>query len=53
MDVNVYNLPLKDDNVAKIERVYCDLHRRYKNGEELDEVEMTWMDTANTWLMSI
>lgn len=53
MDVKVFNLPTKEDTVAKIEKVYCDLNRRYRNGETLDEVEITWMDTANTWLMSI
>ena len=52
MDVRIFDLPRETDDKAKIEKVYCDLAKRYRNGEELDEVEITWMDTANNWLMS-
>lgn len=52
-DIKVYNLPTKEDNVFIIERKYCELYSRYRNGEVLDEVEINWMDNANTWLMEL
>ena len=52
MLVRVYDLPAisEDSNFHQIEEKFCDLNSRYRNGERLDEVEITWLDSANTWL---
>lgn len=53
MEVEIFMLPTKDDSVDVIEKVFCELTSRYRNGDELNEVEIDWLDTANTWLMQI
>jgi hypothetical protein len=53
MDVRVFDLPTCDDDVSLIERRLTELERRARNGEQLDEIELDWMDTANTWLMAV
>ena len=53
MDVRVFDLPTCDDDVSLIERRLTELERRARNGEQLDEIELDWMDTANTWLMVV
>lgn len=52
MDIRVFDLPTVDDDINVIERAYCALKTKYRNGEELDEVEFNWMDTANNWLIT-
>lgn len=52
MDIRVFDLPTAKDDIATIEKLFCELNRKYRNGEELDEVEFNWMDTANTWLLT-
>ena len=51
MDIRVFDLPTRDDRTEVIERRLAELERRVQNGESLDEVEVDWMDTANTWLL--
>jgi len=51
MDIRVFDLPTRDDRTEVIERRLAELERRVQNGEALDEVEVDWMDTANTWLL--
>ena len=51
MDIRVFDLPTRNDDVTLIERRLTELERRARNGEPLDEIELDWMDTANTWLM--
>ena len=52
MDYRIFQLPTPKDDVLMIERAWCELNTRLRNGDELDDVELNWMDTANTWLMS-
>jgi hypothetical protein len=51
MDIRVFDLPTRNADVALIERRLSELERRARNGEHLDEIELDWMDTANTWLL--
>jgi hypothetical protein len=51
MDIRVFDLPTREDRTEVIERRLAELERRVQNGEALDEVEVDWMDTANTWLL--
>lgn len=53
MEVRVFELPTEKDGISKIESCYCKLYSKYRDGENLDEVELAWMDSANNWLMSI
>ena len=52
-DVYVYELPVlnTESNIVSVESKFCELNSRYRNGEPLDEVEITWLDSANTWLI--
>lgn len=51
-EIRYFSLPTINDDLTVIERTYCELNTKYRNGEYLDEVELNWMDTANTWLVS-
>lgn len=51
-EIRYFSLPTINDDLTVIERTYCELNTKYRNGEPLDEVELNWMDTANTWLVS-
>lgn len=53
MDVRVFNLPTRDDDLYTIERRLYELEERARRGTDLDEVEINWMDTANTWLIAV
>jgi hypothetical protein len=51
MDIRIFDLPTRHDRPEVIERRLAELERRAQHGENLDEVEIDWMDTANTWLL--
>lgn len=53
MEMRVFNLPTINDDVYIIERQWCELNTKLRNGSVLDEVELNWYDTANTWLLSV
>ncbi len=50
-DYRVFELPTVNDDTFVIERTWCALNTRLRNGDSLDEVEINWMDSANTWLL--
>jgi len=52
MDIRVFDLPTRYDDPYAIERRLKELEDRARHGVELDEVEINWMDTANTWLIA-
>jgi len=53
MDVEMYKFPvLNSDSVGVVEKTYCELARKYRNGEPLQPEMIDWMDTANNWLMT-
>jgi len=52
MDIRVFTLPTRSDDPSTIERRLIELEDRARHGVELDEVELNWMDTANTWLIA-
>ncbi len=51
MDIRVFHLPPRTADVYTIEKCLQELEQKARNGAELDEVEINWMDTANTWLV--
>lgn len=55
MDVQVFDLPTLTENTSihDVEIKFCEMSSRYRNGDGLDEVEITWFDSANTWLSLI
>lgn len=53
MHIEVFTFPtLKDGRIA-VETKFCELVNRYRNGEQLDPEAIDWMDTANTWLLTV
>lgn len=53
MDIKVYSFPqLKPEAVVEVEHFVYQLERKYREGA-IDEVELTWMDQANTWLLML
>lgn len=52
MDIRVYDLPTQRDSFDIIEKRFNELEVKYRNGEPLDEIEIDWLDTANTWLLT-
>lgn len=51
MNIQVFELPTRDDDMFVIERRLNELESRFRNGDQLDVIELDWMDTANTWLI--
>jgi hypothetical protein len=51
-EVRVFDLPTLNDRFEVIEDKFCELTSKYRNGERLDRVELDWMDSANSWLIS-
>lgn len=52
-DIKLYNLPTLDDGIHKVEELFCEIVKKYRNGEQLEPEVVDWMDTANNWLSSI
>lgn len=52
MDIRVFDLPTRNDDPYTIERRLRELEERARSGAKLDEIEIDWMDTANTWLIA-
>lgn len=52
MDIRVFHLPTRNDDVYVIESRLRELEAYARAGAELDDVELNWMDTANTWLLA-
>ena len=52
MDVMVYSFPTMADGVSVVEQKFCELMSQYRRGEQLDEIEIDWLDSANTWLIN-
>jgi len=50
MELRIFDLPTPNDDTNIIERRWCELNTKFRNGDELDEVEINWMDSANNWL---
>ena len=51
MEIRVFDLPPRSASFDSIEKRLHELEQRSRKGDELDEVEIDWMDTANTWLV--
>ena len=53
MDIVLYNFPqLKPESVVEVEHFLYELERKYREGA-IDDVELTWLDQANTWLLTM
>ena len=52
-NIKLYNLPTPDDGVVKVERLFCEIIKKYRDGEKLEPEVIDWMDNANTWLQSL
>jgi hypothetical protein len=53
MDIKMYSFPqLKPEAAVEVEHFVYQLERKYREGV-IDEVELTWMDQANTWLLML
>lgn len=52
MDIQIFDLPARTDDTFTIERRLRELENLARNGIELDEIEIDWMDSANTWLIT-
>lgn len=49
MNIRVFTLPTIYDGILVIEKTWCELNTKMRNGAVLDEVELTWLDQANSW----
>lgn len=52
MDIRIFDLPTRDAGILTIERRLRELEEQARRGAKLDEIEIDWMDTANTWLIA-
>ena len=52
MEFRIFSLPTERDDIRIIESRWCELNTKLRNGEQLDDVELNWMDTANNWLIT-
>lgn len=49
-EVRVYSFPTMENPVA-VERTFCQLLNAQRRGENLEEEEINWMESANCWLI--
>lgn len=49
-DVNIFKFPTLDDGLYEIEKTFCEIYKKYRDGECLEPEVIDWFDTANTWL---
>ena len=52
MDVTMFDFPTMRDGRIAVETKYCELLNLYRRGEQLDEIEIDWLDSANSWLIA-
>lgn len=52
MDIRVFDLPARDADPVEIEKTLTELESKARSGVRLDEIELDWMDSANTWLIA-
>jgi hypothetical protein len=50
LEIEMYELPTENSSVKEIEAKYCELSKKYREGQHLDDIEIVWMDCANNWL---
>lgn len=53
MEIEFHSFPTMNDGRKRVEELYCILINKYRNGDSLDEETLDWLDSANTWLMSV
>jgi hypothetical protein len=53
MDVSIYKFPTVEDGIDKVEAAFSELMVRRRNGEELEEEVIDWLDYANACLISV
>jgi hypothetical protein len=53
MDIKIFEFPTVNDGIGKIEKKFCEVYRRYRDGKHLEPEEITWMDYANNYLISV
>lgn len=49
-DIKMFTLPTQNDTRMNIEAKLLEFMKKYRDNEPLDEIEISWMDQANTWL---
>lgn len=52
MDYELFSFPMINDGLIAIEKKLQELETREKKGEELDQVELDWVDFANSIIQS-
>jgi hypothetical protein len=52
MDIQTFSLPNLTEGQETIERLYCQLINKYRNGDKLNAEELDWMDSANVHLIT-
>jgi hypothetical protein len=50
MDIKVFSFPTME-NPTLVERTYCEILNAQRNGEQLADEVIDWMESANTWLI--
>lgn len=48
MDYKLFRFPMLEDGIVAIEKKVYELEMREKKGEHLDQVELDWLDFANS-----
>lgn len=52
MDIRVFDLPTLVQGRETVEKRLTELETLYRRGAKLDDIEIDWIDTANTWLLT-
>lgn len=53
IDVNVFKFPTPEDGILQVETTFCELYKKYRDGEKLEPEVIDWLDNANNFLQSI
>jgi len=52
MDYAMYKFPTQEDGVQLVEQKLCELMSKYRNHENLDPIELDYMDWANSVMLT-
>lgn len=50
MDIKFYSFPMPDDGLGRVENTLREYEKREKDGEQLEQEVVDWMDYANNVL---
>ena len=52
LDVNLFKLPVIEENSNETEKAFCEILKKYRSGEPLEPEVLDWFDAANAYFIT-